>query len=145
VAGPCSTPAAGTGAVGDFYIDTAAHALYGPKSASGWGGSTSLIGPSTGVAGGDLTGAYPNPTLKAGAVTTTSLAAGARGAALAGVVVSSSGAVSTYFNRMGGGPTVTHVATGSYEIAFPGFDNWYVTAMPVATRRARQARRSRRR
>jgi hypothetical protein len=31
--------------VGDFYLDTAAHALYGPKTAGGWGSSTNLVGP----------------------------------------------------------------------------------------------------
>lgn len=38
-------PAAGVGTVGDFYIDTAANAIYGPKSNSGWGSPTSLVGP----------------------------------------------------------------------------------------------------
>ncbi len=49
-------PGAGLGVVGDFYIDTTASALYGPKSAGGWGGATSLVGPAgptgaTGAAG----------------------------------------------------------------------------------------------
>jgi hypothetical protein len=38
-------PAAGLGSVGDSYIDTTAHAIYGPKTAGGWGNPTSLIGP----------------------------------------------------------------------------------------------------
>lgn len=38
-------PAAGLGANGDFYIDTAADAIYGPKTAGAWGSATSLIGP----------------------------------------------------------------------------------------------------
>jgi hypothetical protein len=38
-------PAAGLGVVGDFYIDTTAEAIYGPKTAGGWGAATSLIGP----------------------------------------------------------------------------------------------------
>jgi len=43
-------PAAGTGNNGDFYIDTTAHAVYGPKTAGAWGSATSLVGP-TGAAG----------------------------------------------------------------------------------------------
>jgi hypothetical protein len=43
-------PPAATGAVGDFYLNTATGLLYGPKTASGWGTGFSLIG-ATGVAG----------------------------------------------------------------------------------------------
>jgi hypothetical protein len=32
------------GTVGDFYINDAGHAIYGPKRTSGWGKPTSLIG-----------------------------------------------------------------------------------------------------
>lgn len=45
-------PPAAIGQQGDFYIDTAANAIYGPKSEVGWGAGTSLIGPQ-GVPGGD--------------------------------------------------------------------------------------------
>jgi hypothetical protein len=38
-------PVAGLGVDGDFYIDTLASDLYGPKSAGVWGVPTSLIGP----------------------------------------------------------------------------------------------------
>src|SRR5690606_21429229 len=46
------------GVNGDFYIDTAADAIYGPKTAGAWGSGTSLIGPQgeqgeTGAAGAD--------------------------------------------------------------------------------------------
>lgn len=37
-------PGSAVGNVGDFYIDTENHALYGPKTAQGWGGSTLLVG-----------------------------------------------------------------------------------------------------
>jgi len=33
------------GEIGDFYINTATNELYGPKTESGWGSPTSLIGP----------------------------------------------------------------------------------------------------
>ncbi len=38
-------PAAGLGATGDFYLDTVAEAMYGPKTGAGWGASTALMGP----------------------------------------------------------------------------------------------------
>jgi len=43
-------PGAGLGVNGDFYIDTTADAIYGPKTAGAWGSPTSLIGP-TGAIG----------------------------------------------------------------------------------------------
>lgn len=61
-------PGGGTGANGDFYINTAANTIYGPKTAGAWGSPTSLVGPSTGSAGGSLSGTYPNPGIAAGAV-----------------------------------------------------------------------------
>jgi hypothetical protein len=38
-------PSKRLGQVGDFYINSRAHALYGPKRRHGWGPPTSLIGP----------------------------------------------------------------------------------------------------
>jgi hypothetical protein len=48
-------PSSGLGTNGDFYIDTTADAIYGPKTAGAWGSSTSLVGPagSNGAAGED--------------------------------------------------------------------------------------------
>ena len=46
-------PSSGLGTNGDFYIDTTADAIYGPKTGGSWGGATSLIG-ATGVAGPGL-------------------------------------------------------------------------------------------
>lgn len=43
-------PGGDTGVDGDFYIDTSAAAIYGPKTAGVWGSGTSLIGP-TGATG----------------------------------------------------------------------------------------------
>lgn len=43
-------PSGGLGVDGDFYINTAANTLYGPKTAGAWGSSTSLVGPA-GTAG----------------------------------------------------------------------------------------------
>lgn len=38
------TPDAGAGSAGDFYIDTTALQIYGPRSDSGWGSPTNLVG-----------------------------------------------------------------------------------------------------
>ena len=38
-------PSGALGANGDFYIDTDAEAIYGPKTTGSWGSATSLIGP----------------------------------------------------------------------------------------------------
>jgi hypothetical protein len=37
-------PASGTGSDGDFYIDTAATRIYGPRASGAWGSGTSLVG-----------------------------------------------------------------------------------------------------
>jgi hypothetical protein len=47
-------PGAGLGVDGDFYINTAANTIYGPKSAGSWGAATSLVGP-PGLGGGAAT------------------------------------------------------------------------------------------
>lgn len=59
-------PAGGLGVVGDFYIDTTANAIYGPKSGGGWGSPTSLIGP----AGADGADGAPGPNTVTTATTT---------------------------------------------------------------------------
>lgn len=60
-------PSGGLGVDGDFYIDTTASSIYGPKTSGAWGSPTSLLGPGgsspAGAAGGDLAGSYPNPTI----------------------------------------------------------------------------------
>jgi hypothetical protein len=50
-----SNPLGGTGANGDFYINTLTDQIFGPKTAGAWGIGTSLIGPSgaNGVNGTD--------------------------------------------------------------------------------------------
>src|SRR5690606_36030262 len=37
-------PDAATGRDGEFYIDTQAHEIYGPKTSGAWGSGTSLVG-----------------------------------------------------------------------------------------------------
>lgn len=44
-------PGAGLGNNGDFYINTSASTIYGPKTAGAWGSPTSIVGP-TGATGG---------------------------------------------------------------------------------------------
>lgn len=43
--GTDTPPPDSLGAQGDFYINTATYRIYGPKTASGWGTGTGLIGP----------------------------------------------------------------------------------------------------
>ncbi|MGH8123923.1 MAG: hypothetical protein ACREPT_14270, partial [Rudaea sp.] len=50
-------PSGGLGIDGDFYIDTAANAIYGPKASGAWGSSTSLIGPTGATGATGTTGA----------------------------------------------------------------------------------------
>jgi hypothetical protein len=48
-----TNPVAGTGVLGDFYLNTSSKVLFGPKTAGGWGTGVSLVGPAgaTGAAG----------------------------------------------------------------------------------------------
>lgn len=43
------------GTVGDFYINTSANEIYGPKTSSGWGSGTSLVGPAGAAGAGAAT------------------------------------------------------------------------------------------
>jgi hypothetical protein len=55
------------------------------------------------------------------AATANSVATSAAGVALAGVTVSSAGTVLSWFNRLGGKPSVSHTAaSGLYDITLPG-------------------------
>ena len=45
ISGTATPPGAGTGTVGDYYINTATNTLYGPKGAGGWPAGVALVGP----------------------------------------------------------------------------------------------------
>ncbi len=49
-------PAEGLGVSGDFYIDTTAHKLYGPKVGTAWGAGTNLVGEKGGTGSKGETG-----------------------------------------------------------------------------------------
>lgn len=69
-------PSSGLGVDGDFYIDTTADAIYGPKAAGAWGSATSLIGPQgeQGPAGTGIGSVLYDSTLAAaGAISITSI------------------------------------------------------------------------
>jgi hypothetical protein len=59
-------PGAGLGSNGDFYIDTTANRIYGPKAAGAWGAGVSLVGP-TGAAGTNGAAGATGPQGPAGA------------------------------------------------------------------------------
>lgn len=68
-------PGGGTGADGDFYIDTTTDEIYGPKTGGAWGSGTSLVGPAgpsgSGVQGTAVVdfGSFPGGTMASVAVT----------------------------------------------------------------------------
>lgn len=68
-------PSSGLGINGDFYIDTTADEIYGPKSAGAWGSATPLVGATGATGSAGATGAQ-GPTGATGAAG----AAGATGA-----------------------------------------------------------------
>ena len=86
----------------------------GPKGGKGERGEKGDPGPSTGPAGGALAGTYPDP----------SLSSAARGVALAAVASTGTGTspvIQSWFNRVGGTPTITHLpGSGFYNVFFPG-------------------------
>jgi len=100
-------PASGLGVNGDFYIDTTANAVYGPKAAGAWGSATSIIGP-TGSAG--ATGATGSQGIQGiqGVTGTT----GATGAAGTNGTNGTNG--STWYSAAGA-PSTTH-ADGDYYL-----------------------------
>lgn len=53
-------PSSGLGVDGDFYINTAANTIYGPKTGGAWGSPTSLVGPTGGVGAPGVDATFDN-------------------------------------------------------------------------------------
>lgn len=94
-------PSNALGVDGDFYINTSASTLYGPKSGGAWGSPTSITGPTgatgaTGATGSQGPQGDPGPTGATGA--TGPAGAAEQGAYLSalGVAVSSASAAGSY-------------------------------------------------
>jgi len=68
-------PSSGTGQIGDFYVDTTANTIYGPKATGGWGSATSLVGPPGATGATGATGS-PGAAATVAVGTTTTGAAG---------------------------------------------------------------------
>lgn len=77
-------PNSSTGIVGDLYLDTAATKLFGPKSATGWPASVSLVGPvgPGGATGGTGPAGPAGPSGATAATNTIRSGAGAPSAAI---------------------------------------------------------------
>ena len=102
-----SDPAAGTGANGDFYINTASNKIFGPKAGGIWPAGVSLVG-ATGPAGANYTSPKA-PVLATGQQTT--YAEGDDGNWKSGAVVSGSRFTDNLVNGVSNG-TVTDNLTG---------------------------------
>ena len=63
------SPGPSIGSVGDFYIDTQADAIYGPKSTGGWTGPTSLVGAQGPAGTSNSSNAAPTLLLSSGDAT----------------------------------------------------------------------------
>lgn len=62
-------PSAGLGVDGDFYINTSANTIYGPKTSGAWGSPVSLVGPTGATGSAGATGAA-GPNAVSGSTTT---------------------------------------------------------------------------
>lgn len=110
-------PTAGVGVDGDFYINTAASTIYGPKASGAWGSATSLVGATgaTGATGSAGPTGVTGPTGATGPTGPTGTAgtAGATGAAGAPGVTGAQGAIGATGDTGATGVTGATGATGA--------------------------------
>lgn len=100
-------PSAGLGNNGDYYIDTAAKTVYGPKASGAWGSATNIVGPqgaigSTGATGSAGVNAFGTPNGRTLSAATAYQATDTTKPALVSISLTSSAAIS-----LSGGTTNT--------------------------------------
>lgn len=114
-------PAAGVGVIGDFYLDTAALYIYGPKAVGGWPAGVSMAGPqgNPGVPGTSILSGAPNPVSGTGnngdfyLNTSTSMLYGPKAAGVWPAGVSLVGAAGVNGNTIRTGSGVPAAGTGA--------------------------------
>ena len=121
-------PDPGLGSDGDFYIDTTALTIYGPKSGGAWGSPTSLVGPQgpvgdTGPAGeqgpqGEIGPAGPGVAPAYGAFHSTGDQAPGAGSAVTPIVLDSTDESDGVTLDAPGGAAITVAAAGVYNFQF---------------------------
>jgi hypothetical protein len=119
-------PAGALGVEGDFYVDTSVLAIYGPKTASGWGVAAPLVGPTgaTGATGATGPAGATGPVGATGATgsvgaTGATGATGAAGATGPVGVTGATGATGPQGATGAQGPTGPQGATGSTGLQGP--------------------------
>lgn len=121
-------PGSGLGSDGDFYIDTTALTIYGPKTGGGWGSPTSLVGPQgpqgdTGPAGeqgpkGDTGPAGPGVPAAFGEFHSTGDQNPGAGSAVTPIVLNDTDESSGVTLDAPGGASITVADAGTYNFQF---------------------------